>query len=98
VLTLPNEIVSEIFFHFLPVYPLCPPFVGIRSPTILTHICRHWREIALSAPILWRAMPFFGRKNASHNRLGSGPTLARELQLSDLWLRRSRALPVSITI
>jgi hypothetical protein len=25
VLTLPNEIISEIFIHFLPTNPLCPP-------------------------------------------------------------------------
>ncbi|KAJ7935126.1 hypothetical protein B0H13DRAFT_2472932 [Mycena leptocephala] len=56
VLTLPNEIVSEIFIHFLPVYPLCPPLAGILSPTSLTQICRKWRDIALATPALWRAL------------------------------------------
>jgi len=56
VLTLPNEITSEIFIHFLPIYPLCPPLTGILSPTLLTHICRQWREIALATPELWRAI------------------------------------------
>ncbi|KAJ7149185.1 hypothetical protein C8R43DRAFT_1007428 [Mycena crocata] len=56
VLTLPNEIVSEIFVHFLPVYPLCPPLTGLLSPTTLTHICHHWRAIALATPSLWRAI------------------------------------------
>ncbi|KAJ6504124.1 hypothetical protein C8R47DRAFT_177927 [Mycena vitilis] len=56
--TLPNEITSEIFLHFLPVYPRCPPLTGNLSPTCLTHICRRWREIALTTPALWRAMPF----------------------------------------
>ncbi|KAJ6562466.1 hypothetical protein B0H19DRAFT_1144629 [Mycena capillaripes] len=51
-LTLPNEIVSEIFIHFLPIYPLCPPLTGTLSPTALTQICRQWREIALSTPAL----------------------------------------------
>ncbi|KAJ7882301.1 hypothetical protein B0H13DRAFT_1629544, partial [Mycena leptocephala] len=53
VLRLPNEIVSEIFTHFLPIYPLCPPVAGLLSPTVLTHICRKWREIALTTPDLW---------------------------------------------
>ncbi|KAJ7659329.1 hypothetical protein DFH06DRAFT_1472691 [Mycena polygramma] len=56
VLTLPNELVTEIFTHFLPVYPLCPPSTGRLSPTSLTHVCRAWRDIALANPALWRAV------------------------------------------
>jgi len=56
VLTLPNEIISEIFMQFLPPYPLCPPSTGLSSPTLLTQICRRWREIALASPMLWRAI------------------------------------------
>ncbi|KAJ7020267.1 hypothetical protein C8F04DRAFT_909373, partial [Mycena alexandri] len=56
VLTLPTEIICEIFIHFLPVYPECPPPAGILSPTNLTQICRQWRDIALAIPTLWRAM------------------------------------------
>ncbi|KAJ7507069.1 hypothetical protein B0H11DRAFT_1970085 [Mycena galericulata] len=56
VLTLPNEIVSEIFIHFLPKYPKRPPVIGLRSPTLLCQICRKWRHIALSTPALWRAI------------------------------------------
>ncbi|KAJ6577973.1 hypothetical protein B0H19DRAFT_1122031 [Mycena capillaripes] len=52
VLTLPNEIISEIFIHFLPTYPFCPPLTGVLSPTILTHIFRRLREIALGTPVL----------------------------------------------
>ncbi|KAJ7187800.1 hypothetical protein C8R46DRAFT_1424 [Mycena filopes] len=43
VLTLPPEIVSEIFTHFLPTYPDCPDPTGAFSPTELTQICRTWR-------------------------------------------------------
>ncbi|KAJ7872303.1 hypothetical protein B0H14DRAFT_186186 [Mycena olivaceomarginata] len=56
ILTLPNEIVCEIFIHFLPIYPICPPLTGLFSPILLTHICRRWREIALALPALWRAI------------------------------------------
>ncbi|KAJ7659341.1 hypothetical protein DFH06DRAFT_1130873 [Mycena polygramma] len=56
VLTLPNELVSEIFIHFLPIYPSCPPLTGDLSPYTLLWICSKWREIALSTPALWRAM------------------------------------------
>jgi hypothetical protein len=56
VLTLPNEIISEIFLHFLPIYPRCPLLTGILSPTLLTQIGCKWREIALTTPALWRAI------------------------------------------
>jgi hypothetical protein len=42
-LTLPNEIVSEIFVHFVPPYPESPAFTGILSPATLSQICRQWR-------------------------------------------------------
>ncbi|KAJ7648699.1 hypothetical protein DFH06DRAFT_572288 [Mycena polygramma] len=98
VLTLPNEIVSEIFFNFLPVYPLCPPLVGILSPTILTQICRHWRAIAIEMSILWRAMSFSGRDSSSSSGWTFETILARELQISSTWIDRSRHHPLSIVV
>ncbi|KAJ7883955.1 hypothetical protein B0H13DRAFT_2278057 [Mycena leptocephala] len=87
VLRLPNEIVSEIFTHFLPIYPLCPPVAGLLSPTVLTHICRKWREIALKTPNLWRAV------SLSHHR-----TLIRPpADLSEV-LSRSGCCPLSIAM
>ncbi|KAK7018496.1 F-box domain-containing protein [Favolaschia claudopus] len=56
VLTLPNEVITEIFVYFIPEYPACPPLAGLQSPLLLTHICRLWREIAHSIPKLWRAV------------------------------------------
>ncbi|KAJ7257017.1 hypothetical protein C8J57DRAFT_1649148, partial [Mycena rebaudengoi] len=53
VLTLPVEITSEIFIHFLPKYPLCPPLTGLLSPALLGQIFRKWREIAFNTPGLW---------------------------------------------
>ncbi|KAJ6524270.1 hypothetical protein DFH09DRAFT_818453, partial [Mycena vulgaris] len=53
VLNLPNEIVSEIFTHFIPVYPESPPLVGIFSPLMLGQICHTWREMAVSTSSLW---------------------------------------------
>ncbi|KAJ7280798.1 hypothetical protein C8J57DRAFT_1174426 [Mycena rebaudengoi] len=58
VLTLPTDITSEIFVHFLPPYPERPPTTGLSSPHILGQICRTWREIALSMPRLWRAISY----------------------------------------
>ncbi|KAF8145292.1 hypothetical protein K438DRAFT_564123 [Mycena galopus ATCC 62051] len=86
VLTLPNEITAEIFIHFLPIYPRCPRFIGLYSPTLLAQICHHWREIALETPILWRAMSL-SRSNISFEL---------KAHLLDTWLNRSRCCPLSI--
>ncbi|KAJ7280975.1 hypothetical protein C8J57DRAFT_1220249 [Mycena rebaudengoi] len=56
ILTLPIEITSEIFVHFLPPYPERPPAIGLSSPHILGHIFRSWRELALSTSRLWQAI------------------------------------------
>ncbi|KAJ7117207.1 hypothetical protein C8R43DRAFT_1137726 [Mycena crocata] len=86
VLTLPNEIVSEIFTQFLPPYPLCPPSTGLHSPIVFTKVCRIWREIALATPALWRAVAFpFGM-----------PDSEERTKFLMAWLAGSRSLPLSI--
>ncbi|KAJ7347393.1 hypothetical protein DFH08DRAFT_160269 [Mycena albidolilacea] len=86
VLTLPTEIVAEIFTRVFPVYPRCPPLTGVLSPTSLTHICRLWREIAISTPVLWRAVA-----------LEYGPD-QQQVHIIDLWLKRSGSFPLSINV
>ncbi|KAJ7280592.1 hypothetical protein C8J57DRAFT_104715 [Mycena rebaudengoi] len=88
ILTLPTEITSEIFVHFLPPYPERPPAIGLSSPHILGQICRTWREIALSTPRLWRAI------NLSLPT--KSPTMA--LDLVRTWLSRSKNCPLSISL
>ncbi|KAK6997305.1 F-box domain-containing protein [Favolaschia claudopus] len=84
ILTLPPEIVAEIFLRFLPTYPDPPPLVGPNSPAILTEICRQWREVALSLPALWSAIPLTSTAEAVAS-------------LAPVWLNRSACLPVSIS-
>ncbi|KAJ7629786.1 hypothetical protein DFH06DRAFT_710003 [Mycena polygramma] len=83
VLTLPNEITSEIFLHILPHFP---PLTGSHSPTVLTHICRQWREIALDIPKLWSAIAFYDDPQEW------------EPHIFELWLQRSRDSPLSIRL
>ncbi|KAJ7768339.1 hypothetical protein B0H16DRAFT_1686491 [Mycena metata] len=52
VLTLPVEITSEIFLHCLSSTPT-NPWDTMHTPIRLTHVCRIWREIAISTPALW---------------------------------------------
>ncbi|KAJ7770642.1 hypothetical protein B0H16DRAFT_1774684 [Mycena metata] len=98
VLMLPNEIVSEIFVHFLPVYPKPAPLAGTLSPTTLTHICRKWRNIALTTPTLWRAA--YLSINEEDEIADSDIFIPFDQQLHelDVWLNRSRCCPLSIEI
>ncbi|KAJ7074023.1 hypothetical protein C8F01DRAFT_1098998 [Mycena amicta] len=92
--TLPPELISEIFVHSLSAhYPLCPPLAGLESPTQLLAVCHLFRTIALSTPLLWRAI------RISRDDLGPGklehPALIERMQT---WLRRSGETPLSIKI
>ncbi|KAJ7143645.1 hypothetical protein C8R46DRAFT_1360456 [Mycena filopes] len=89
VLTLPNEILSEIFIQFLPVYPETPPIIGRSSPNVLGQICRKWRAIALSTPQLWRAISF---------SLANGKRLAQKIHLLETWLQRSGSCLLSLNM
>ncbi|KAK7021266.1 F-box domain-containing protein [Favolaschia claudopus] len=84
VLTLPNEIIFQIFIHFIPVYPACSPFAGPNSPLLLTHICGKWREIAIATPELWRAVSLSGACSA--------------YDPNDMWLNRAGQSLLSIRI
>ncbi|KAJ7141522.1 hypothetical protein C8R46DRAFT_921248 [Mycena filopes] len=86
VLTLPNEVVAEIFLQTLDG----PSFLGGRaSPIYLGHICQRWRDIALSTPSLWSGMSII----MHHFR----PSQTSYLELLELWLARSRDCPLTIS-
>ncbi|KAF8150392.1 hypothetical protein K438DRAFT_1865749 [Mycena galopus ATCC 62051] len=88
VMALPTEITSEIFIKFLPVLPAYPPLIGSNSPTLLTQICRGWREIALAIPRLWRAISFADDWDDA--------LFEEELRICQIWLTRSRSYPLAI--
>ncbi|KAJ7178161.1 hypothetical protein C8R46DRAFT_1075999, partial [Mycena filopes] len=94
VLSLPPEVVSEIFIRFLPVYQRRAPDKGLYSPVVLTHICRLWREIALSTPRLWctfkiilHAVNLSSKENHDANLVGV-----------EEWLQRSGSCPLSVEL
>ncbi|KAJ7435767.1 hypothetical protein B0H11DRAFT_1937246 [Mycena galericulata] len=88
VMTLPNEIVAEIFLcTCISAFDLSladPP-----SPFPLGHICRKWREIALSTPSLWRDINMELKNIAAHDN---------QLRLLEAWLVRSRQCLLSISL
>ncbi|KAJ7761239.1 hypothetical protein DFH07DRAFT_883760 [Mycena maculata] len=85
VLTLPNEIVSEIFLHI--VAPSTPR--RTRSLIVISQICRKWREIALSTPGLWTTIKL--------DLTGIG-TSENRLRFLDTCLNRSRDCPLILAL
>lgn len=88
---LPLEILAEIFlicskrsecrFHFdRPVDAR-----RWRAPLLLCQVCRHWREVAISLPLLWCSLS------------GTGDFTPLPAFIA-LWLARSRGLPLSLTL
>ncbi|KAJ7482474.1 hypothetical protein FB451DRAFT_1029804, partial [Mycena latifolia] len=91
VLTLPAEIISEVFTHFLPVYPQRPPTTGLLSPLILSQICRQWRAMPIPTPALCRAVKV-DLRTGRENRVDT------ELHLLNTSLSRSGSCPLSIVL
>ncbi|KAK7014289.1 F-box domain-containing protein [Favolaschia claudopus] len=89
VLTLPNEIIIEIFLWFLATYRGPPPLSGAQSPTCLGQVCRRWRDIALAIPALWRVIDMTPRDE-------SLPGVKRTLHLACLWAERALHHPLSV--
>ncbi|KAJ7711666.1 hypothetical protein B0H16DRAFT_592200 [Mycena metata] len=92
VLTLPPEIVSEIFVHFLPVYPKRAPQKGLLSPITLGQVCRLWRQIAFSTPQLWRTFTLVLYADASER------SYQADHVRMEAALRRSGSSPLSVQV
>ncbi|KAJ4468762.1 hypothetical protein J3R30DRAFT_3714210 [Lentinula aciculospora] len=50
---MPSDLLLEIFHHYVDGSE-CTSSLG--SATVLTHVCRTWRNISLSSPALWVAL------------------------------------------
>ncbi|KAJ6515330.1 hypothetical protein C8R45DRAFT_956126 [Mycena sanguinolenta] len=90
VLSLPPEIMAEIFIHCLP------PFVnlgwwyeyGIVAPILFTRVCHAWRDIALATPVLWSTLTIIFPHGPLSQRLSS--------DFIYRWLARAGQCPLSI--
>ncbi|KAK7062350.1 F-box domain-containing protein [Favolaschia claudopus] len=61
VLSLPNEIMSEIFVHCLPDPSERSDFYALTTntklaPFLLLQVCSKWRRLAIATPMLWTAL------------------------------------------
>ncbi|KIK69568.1 hypothetical protein GYMLUDRAFT_33944 [Collybiopsis luxurians FD-317 M1] len=50
---------------------------------LASHVCRHWREVAIESPLLWTSLRF---------------QLGTSLEMAKIWLERSKGHPIEIEI
>ncbi|KAK7052054.1 hypothetical protein R3P38DRAFT_1634593 [Favolaschia claudopus] len=84
---LPLEIQSMIFVFARQLGSEIPEPNPRSPPMVFLSVCRMWRDIALSTPALW-----------SEIQLDSLPRGSNYLELGNIWLKRARALPLSVKL
>ncbi|KAJ7603561.1 hypothetical protein FB45DRAFT_1071326 [Roridomyces roridus] len=93
ILTLPNDITSEIFLQYSDDYPTTS-----CSPLILARVCSSWRQVALSTHGIWAHFACGRRFSCSpayaHHRDPFVPLSGRLA----FWISRAGKLPLHIRI
>ena len=105
--TLPIEILSRIFLLGQPAgeYPEFPPIGPPPFEVLVSHVCQHWRQVALRTPHLWttihlRTVPHIDRAKQYLRRSGRLPldilvdTCDIEEHIKDFLLFRDEFMPV----
>ncbi|KAJ7186735.1 hypothetical protein C8R46DRAFT_278888 [Mycena filopes] len=87
VLTLPFDVISQIFVYCLPPEEDALPW-RTEAPLLLAGICREWRDVALATHDLWNTMHLNLRPH-------SVPKVDR---LLDFWIPRAGNLPLSMSL
>ncbi|KAJ7364915.1 hypothetical protein DFH08DRAFT_840311 [Mycena albidolilacea] len=90
---IPQDVLLAIFSSCLPSEhnALIDP---AEAPLLLGRICRHWRDVTYSTPILWSSIhiPCLGYLHAP-------PTMISGLERTvETWLERSSACPLSVSV
>ncbi|KAJ6485409.1 hypothetical protein C8R47DRAFT_538296 [Mycena vitilis] len=84
---MPPEILQEIFEACIPTRHF-PIMDASCAPLLLGRVCRAWRAISLSTPVLWSAVHLVLKRNPTEEA-------AEKLRV---WLQRSGDSPLSISI
>ncbi|KZP16072.1 hypothetical protein FIBSPDRAFT_66329 [Athelia psychrophila] len=81
---LPPEMLCEIFLQSLPDDRLGEYDEYISQALGLTHVCSTWRSLGIASPSMWTHLRFVAYS-------------ARELEVAEAWLIRSRNHPLTFT-
>jgi len=76
--TIVPELLAVVLLHAIDP-PCC--WADLKS---LTHVCRHWREVALSLPVLWRdlELPLLWTRDAYQQILGRSHQMPLRISVS----------------
>ncbi|KAF7348209.1 hypothetical protein MSAN_01774100 [Mycena sanguinolenta] len=89
---IPQDVLLEIFFACLPTEHNALIDPG-EAPLVLGRICRHWREVAYTTPMLWSSIHI-----PSLDYLQTpADILSRFEQSIVAWLERSDLCPLSVS-
>ncbi|KAF8137256.1 hypothetical protein EV363DRAFT_1580935 [Boletus edulis] len=84
---IPPEVLGEVFYHCLSKTPYITPR-DVESPMMLTRVCRHWRDVALSTPHLWSSLSVYLQKTTCEDyRRGCAS-----------WSARAKSIPLTIRV
>ncbi|KAJ7235720.1 hypothetical protein B0H12DRAFT_1191220 [Mycena haematopus] len=83
---LPNELLSTIFMFAIEQHCHDEPTPFTISPTTISHICHHWRQVALETGSLWT------------NIVLTFPTSNEQLTRILTWLSRSKTHSLNISL
>ncbi|KAL1658483.1 hypothetical protein GGF50DRAFT_67165, partial [Schizophyllum commune] len=86
---LPAELVVRIFELVDAHTPASNSQNAIPAAVILSHICAHWRSIALNDPLLWTRIWIRFHMNAY---------IQHVLTRTTVWLTRSKNAPIDVYI
>ncbi|KAF9560665.1 hypothetical protein CPC08DRAFT_467436 [Agrocybe pediades] len=94
---LPSSALRKIFVYTLTDYYLGHTALPMKHsflPWNLTHVCRRWREVALSTPLLWTQIPCinFSTLSSASSRRSNYAEYLEEI------LRRSDTFPICVRI
>lgn len=81
----PAEVLGEVFSYCLPEAWQTSNFSAITAPMLCTHICSHWRAVAISTTKLWSS---FSYKDEGRSYVA----------LTTLWLARAGNCAMNVKI
>ncbi|KAJ8084968.1 hypothetical protein PM082_003745 [Marasmius tenuissimus] len=94
---LPVEVLKEIFVQCLPVEHL-PITSTTEFPLLLTRICRHWKEVAITTPHLWCSIHIYIPSPANEIDGDQFLSIIRQRHEGiERWLHRSGSVPLNIS-
>ena len=94
---LPDDILSSLFLFIHDQSDRCD-FISSDHPSVrLSHVCRRWRDLAISTPLLWTSIVL--EHVAPHRLDMQGVTLVERCRRAlEAWTVRSRSCPLLIML